>query len=276
MCIVVGALSLWNVSTSLYMMWIGYSPLPSGDQWDTALFPDESIRNLFAQHNERRPTLGRLLGLLDWYLASARNVINISFIALCYPVFTLALFMLVDTIVGNWRRSALVAVLALAIIVSALQWGNLLWRFQTAFVGSFILAFLSLFFARRASQKPQSVARTTTSFGLCLMSSFFAAFSLASGLLTLIFVPMMLFILNASAKLQYSYVAFAAATLVAYFYDYASPVDRFRESQGICGRSATTRSPISVHRSRRPHGFGVPMPASPIWLLLLEHSAFCC
>jgi hypothetical protein len=80
----VGALLFWNASTFGYLIWIGFSPLPFGDQWDASLFPEQCIGNLFGQHNEHRPALGRLIGWLDWYLADARNVINLSFIALCY------------------------------------------------------------------------------------------------------------------------------------------------------------------------------------------------
>jgi len=221
--IVVGALLFWNAWTFAYVFWIGTSPLPFADQWDASLFPDETIRNLFAQHNEHRPAWGRLVGLLDWYLADARNGVNAAFIAVCYPVFGLTLFKLVNTIVADWRRAAVFAGLASAIIVSAAQWENMLWGFQSHFVGSFVFALLALSFAARAAPPSQSPRRKTANVLLCLFASFFAVFSLASGLLVLPFVAALFFILGASPRLKYGYIVFAIAAFGIYFYGYAIP-----------------------------------------------------
>jgi hypothetical protein len=221
--IVVAALLYWNAWTFAYVFWIGTSPVPFGDQWDASLFPDESIRNLFGLHMEHRPALGRLVGLLDWYLADARNEVRAAFIAVCYPVVGLALFMLVNAIVADWRRAAVFAGLASAIILSAAQWENLLWGFQATFVGSFVFALLALLFAARAARPSQSPGWKTANVFLCLFASFFAVFSLASGLLVLPFVAALLFILGASPRLKYGYILFAIAALGFYFYGYASP-----------------------------------------------------
>jgi hypothetical protein len=223
--VAVGALLFWNVWTFAYMFWIGASPLPFGDQWDSSLFPDQCLPNLFALHNEHRPALGRLLSLLDWYLADARNGVNATFIAVCYPVFGLVLFKLVNTIVADWRRTAVIAGLASAIIVSAAQWENLLWGFQTTFVGSFVFALLALFFAARAAPPSQPPGWKTAHVLLCLLASFFAVFSLASGLLVLPLAAALFFLLGASPRLKYGYILFAIAVFGFYFYDYASPID---------------------------------------------------
>jgi len=224
LCALAGALLLWNAATSLYVMRVGFSPLPFGDQWDACLFPDHFIRTLFAQHNEHRPALCRLVALLDWYLADARNVINLSFIALCYPAFCLALFKLVNMIVADWRRAALYTALVSAVIVSAEQQENLLWGFQTAFVGSFIFAFVALLFGCLAALPAGSAAARAALAGLCFAASFFAVFSLASGLLVLIFVPVLFFIIGAPAKQKYGYAAFAAGIFLFYFHGYVRPV----------------------------------------------------
>jgi hypothetical protein len=223
--ILVGALLFWNAWTFAYVIWIGTSPLPFGDQWDASLFPAETMGSLFALHNEHRPALGRLVGLLDWYLADARNGVNAAFIAVCYPVFGLALFKLVNTIVADWRRAAVFAGLASAIILTAAQWENLLWPLQTTFVGSFVFAFLALFFAALAAPPSQSPGWKTAHVLFCLLASFFAVFSLASGLLVLPFVAALFFILGVSPRLKYGYILFAIAALGVYFYGYASPSD---------------------------------------------------
>jgi hypothetical protein len=220
--VVVGALLFWNAWTFAYVFWIGTSPLPFGDQWDASLFPEESIRYLFRLHNEHRPALGRLVGVLDWYLADARNGVNASFIALCYPVVGLVLFKLVNTIVADWRRAAVLAGLASAITLSVAQWENMLWGFQTHFVGSFVFALLALFFAARAAPPSQSPRWKTVNVLLCLFASFFAL-SLASGLLVLPFVAALFFILGASARLKYGYIGFAIVAFGLYFHGYASP-----------------------------------------------------
>jgi hypothetical protein len=222
--IAVGALLFWNAWAFAYIFWIGTSPLPFGDQWDTALFPEESIRNLFTLHVEHRPALGRLLGILDWYLDDARNGVNATFTAVCYPLVGVVLFKLVNTIIADWRRAALFTGLASAIILSAAQWENLLWGFQTTFVGSFVFAFLALFFASRAAPPLQSPGRKTANVLLCLFASFVAVFSLASGLLVLPFVAALFFILGASARLKYGYIVFAVAVVGFYFHGYTSPI----------------------------------------------------
>lgn len=221
--IVIGALLLWNASTSLYMMWVGTSPLPFHDQWDASLLPDQSIQYLFAFSNEHRPALARLLGWLDWYLAGARNGVNATFIALCYPAIGLALLKLVHMIVGDWRRAGLYSALALSFMVSAEQWENLLWGFQTAFVGSFAFAFIALASASYLAKPMRSVAGTAITAFVCLVASLFAVFSLASGLLSLIFVAIYLFVIGVPKKLKYGYLIFAIAVLGFYFHGYASP-----------------------------------------------------
>jgi hypothetical protein len=223
--VVVGALLFWNASTFAYVFWIGTSPVPFADQWDAPLFPDEIIRNLFRLHNEHRPALARLILLLDWYLADARNAVNAAFIAACYPVFGLTLFKLVNTIVADWRRAALFAGLASAIILSVAQWENMLWGFQTHFVGSFVFVLLALYFAARAALPSQSSGWKTTNVALCLFASFFAVFSLASGLLALPFVAALFFIVGASPRLKYGYILFAVAAIGFYLHDFAIPGD---------------------------------------------------
>jgi hypothetical protein len=220
---VIGALLLWNAATMLYMMWIGSSQVPFGDQWDTSLLPDESTRNLFALHNEHRPALSRLLGWLDWYVSDARNGATMTFIALCYPAFGLALFQLIKTIVGDWRRAAVFAALATATVVSAAQWENLLWGFESSFVGSFASALIALLFATLAARQPQSVIARVIAVIVCLITSWMAVFSLASGLFSLLFVTALLFVVGAPAKLKYGYTIFAAATLAFYLHGYSSP-----------------------------------------------------
>jgi sorbitol-specific phosphotransferase system component IIC len=220
--IVVGALLFWNAWTFAYVFWIGTSPLPFGDQWDAGLFPEQWTQNLFGLHNEHRPALARLVGALDWYLADARNGVNATFIAVCYPVVGLVLFKLVNTIVGDWRRAAVIAGLASAIILTLAQWENLLWPFQTHFVGSFVFALLALFFAARTAPPSQSPRWKTVNVLVCLFASFFAV-SLASGLLVLPFVAALFFILGASPRLKYGYIVFVIIVLGLYFYRYASP-----------------------------------------------------
>ncbi|MBV9555645.1 MAG: hypothetical protein JO254_01065 [Pseudolabrys sp.] len=223
--VVVGALLFWNAWTFAYVFWIGTSPVPFADQWDAPPFPDQIVRNLFRLHNEHRPALARLVLLLDWYLADARNVVNAAFIAACYPVFGLTLFKLVNTIVADWRRAGLFAGLASAIILSVAQWENMLWGFQTHFVGSFVFVLLALYFAARAAPASGSPGRKTANVCLCLFASFAAVFSLASGLLVLPFVAALFFLLGASPRLKYGYILFALAAIAFYFHGFAIPKD---------------------------------------------------
>lgn len=213
---------MWNIVTMFYLIWIGASPLPFGDQWDTSLLPGESIHHFFGFHNEHRPALARLMGLLDWYLDDARNGVTESFIALCFPIFGLGLFGLLKSVINEWRRPAVYAGLATAIAFSGYQFENLLWGFQTAFVGSFVFGLLALVFAVLAVDSSRSVEWRVVCGGLCFVACGFAVFSLASGLLVLLFVTGLLFLANAPARLRYGYATFAAAIIGFYFYGYSS------------------------------------------------------
>ncbi len=218
----VTALLLWNAATTFALMWIGTSALPFGDQWDTSLLPDELIRNLFAQHNEHRPAVARLVGWLDWYLADARNAMTATFIALCHVVFGLVLFRLVHMVVKDWRGAALISALATAIVVADRQTENLLWGFQTAFVGSFAAALLALFCAVITTTARSSAGRMA-SFAACLVASGVSVFSLASGVLTLVFVTILLFLASAPLVFRAGYSLFSIGLIAFYLHDYSRP-----------------------------------------------------
>jgi hypothetical protein len=263
--LVVGALLFWNAWTFAYVFWIGTSPLPVHDQWDSGLFPDQMMRNLFAPHNEHRPVVARLVGLLDWYLADARNGVNAAFIAACYPVFGLTLFKLVNTIVADWRRAAVFAALASAIILSLAQWENILWGFQTHFVGSFVLVLLALYFAAHAASPTQSPGWKRANVGFCLFASSFAVFSLASGLLVLPFVVALLFVLGASPRLKFGYILFAIAAIAFYLHGFAIPSDHAKSLTSFGDVLAVGRFALAYVGS--PFARGNPDVAAPIGAL---------
>ncbi len=222
--LLVFSLLAWNALSSLYMMWAFASPLPIGDQWDSAYFPEDFARRLFALHNEHRPALGRLVGLADWYLANGRNGVNIAFIAFCFPVFAGALYGLLRLSEIAPRRALLITALAMAIQTSAEQWENLAWGFQTAFVGSFAFAALALSSAASAA-RAAAPARMGVLYALCLLSSFLSVFALASGLFTLIGVSILLFAADAPKTLKWSYPVLAAAVIAFYLNYYSTPGD---------------------------------------------------
>ena len=219
------ALLTWTALSSLYMMWAYATPLPIGDQWDSAFFPDHFAQRLFALHNEHRPALGRLVGLADWYLTNGRNGVNIAFIALCFPVFAIALYGLIRMTGAKAREAALFTALAMAIQASAEQRENLLWGFQTAFVGSFAFASLAMSLAATIARPQGSAIRVTLLYALCLICSLFSVFSLASGLLTLIGVSLLFFLAKAPGPIRFSYPLFALAVIAFYLHGYSAPGD---------------------------------------------------
>ena len=218
----------WNGLSSLYMMWAFATPLPIGDQWDSAYFPDDFAQRLFALHNEHRPALGRLVGLADWYLANGRNGVNIAFIALCFPVFAVALYRLIRQSGVGTRGALLATALAMAIQTSAEQWENLSWGFQTAFVGSFAFAALAMSSAASAASAARahaSATRMAVLYAVCLVSSLLSVFSLASGLFTLVGVAVLLFTADAPKPLKWSYPVLAIAVIAFYLNHYSTPGD---------------------------------------------------
>jgi hypothetical protein len=139
------AAGVWSFGSTVYTALRFLSPVPVSDQWDTAYFPAEHFwQDLFSLHNEHRPALGRLVGLADWTFDAGRNGINIGFILLALAAFGAAMFNLARLAGASARTASALAAMALAIVSSGGQWENLLWGFQTAFVGSFACIMLAL------------------------------------------------------------------------------------------------------------------------------------
>jgi hypothetical protein len=219
------AVVAWNVGTLIWMVSRYWIPVPVADQWDDAYFPQGILPRLFTLHNEHRPTLARLVGMIDWNLGGGRNVINVAFILLSMLLFALGLLGLVRATGEKDGRGLMIGAMALGVIASTEQWENLQWGFQTAFVGSFAGAILALLAAVGAVQAKGRPIATALALAGCLVASFAASFSLASGLLVFPVVLCVLVLGRASWKATAVYALCAAAVYLLYFHGYQREQD---------------------------------------------------
>lgn len=158
------------------MLVILHSALPFWDQFNVAT-PQQILDTLFDRHNEHLIVLPRLGLLLDLTLTQGSNAINIATILLIQVAHALLLAWVVAVAQGR-RIDPLALGVALCFAVSAVQFENLSWGFQTSFVGVFAFAtacFATLLFGG------VGVGTTVAS---CLFGAA-AALTMANGLLVL-------------------------------------------------------------------------------------------
>lgn len=207
--------ALMVVPSTVTMLVGGHSPLPYWDQWNEVTVA-EQLSALLGQHNEHRLVFPRLLFALDATLAAGTNVINIGSVALIQLAHALLLARVAGRAGGRVAAFTLFAgFLALATTLSAYQWENLTWGFQSTFVGVYALATAA--FAALALL-PGTRGLTT---GMALAGV--AVFTIAQGVL----VPVLLVLLaplTGRRRWEVAVLAAGAAVLLwLFFHGYHRP-----------------------------------------------------
>jgi hypothetical protein len=107
-------------------------PVPYWDQWDELIFTGRRMFSswLFAQHNEHRLVLPRLIFYIDYWLFAEDNRFNfICDAVLPFFIWVSALVVLWQPL-ARWRERIFVAAALAALLFSAMQWENFIWGFQ--------------------------------------------------------------------------------------------------------------------------------------------------
>ena len=226
-------LAIFGILTVMVTVWIvlrTYSPVLFWDQWQVLGVLMESgghpsLRQLWAQHNEHRLFVGRLLGFADLLFFRGRNVslfAEILGLQLCH----LLLFALVFR---RWGRlpwpvyASLVGFLAYCLF-SPLQMENFDWAFQVVFVLTSFAATACFASALWCYQQTAAGSRwRLLALTLCLLTAFIAEGSVAHGLLTWPVLILLAFALRFRPRDRWIIAAVASAAIAAYLIGYQSP-----------------------------------------------------
>lgn len=173
------AFTVWFVITGLWIGVIGYSATPFYDQWSW-LLPDELLRGLFAQHNEHRIVISRLIFFADDYLAGGAGIISTIAIYVFMVLHCALLFFLLRKafdLRGVIQQSLLSLAIA-AFFFTGFQFENFVSGFQNQFTGVFLFASASL--AALAHYAARAGAHNLL---LSIVLSILAACTMANGIL---------------------------------------------------------------------------------------------
>ena len=218
--IMLGA-SLLAIAFSAWCVIANYRPTLNWDQWGDLSFliniksGQFSILDLFAQHNEHRIFTPRLLFLIDALWFDYRNI------------FLLTVIFIVHLLIGGLAASlwfdrnrepgirVAACVAGASLLVTIVQYENLLWGFQISFSLVYLFALLALLALGQACL-PGRPARRRAFLGLYVALYALSAFSTASGLL-LCGAAIVLVGFTRGGRTSIAVVAVSAAALAALY-----------------------------------------------------------
>ena len=193
------AFGLLTIITTVRIVIRTYSPVLFWDQWQIIHTLMESgghpsLRQLWAQHNEHRLLMGRLLGFIDLFFFRGRNVslfAEILVVQLCHVI--LLAFVLRRFGRLPWPVYVTLVGFVAYCLFSPLQMENFDWAFQIVFVLANFAA--SVCFATALWYSQQNSTSNSWRKFLALMLCLFAAFvSEASEAYGLLVWPVLLFL----------------------------------------------------------------------------------
>lgn len=211
-------LGIYVALSTVAMVVAAWSPVPFGDQWDNLV----SVRHvswswLYAQHNEHRILVPRLVFLLDRWLFRETNVADFAANVLAQGTLVLLLVFL-----SNGHNSQRLTTLpwtlglALGLLFWAAQYENFIWGFQIAF-------FLVSLAAASAFTALALLRPTVWALGLVVVLESVAVYTNANGIV----VPFLMVPLAMRLGRPRSHVlvlaVFAVGLLASYMVDYHSP-----------------------------------------------------
>jgi hypothetical protein len=223
------ALAIWTVVTTLLIMRLSHSALPLSDAWDYWRWYPRFQKNfweLFAQHNEHRIVLPRILFLIDQFIFGATDTFLLVAIFLTQCGHAVLLWR-VTLRSGRWTRPGTFFLLGvvLTLLLSAQQYTNLITGFQVQFIAVFFLATLSLLALERA-QNYFTLGRPTD-FRLWFAVSILAAIGATGCMANGLFVWVLLLVFGLWWRIQWRYTLIiwllGTLTWVLYFWHYQTP-----------------------------------------------------
>jgi hypothetical protein len=209
---------------------IGFSPVPFWDMWGGTLgfyiaVADGNHAAWWAQHNEHRIVLSRLLFWLDYAVFGGRSafLITTNFVIVFTAVATF--FAIARQYLGS-RESDRSVYLATAFLTAWLfQWmqeENLAWAFQSQFFLAQLLPLIALYLLSRAATL--SISGGWHFAGACAAGAL-AMGAMANGIITLPLMTLYAIITRMSTKHILTLAALSVVLLTAYFLDYQRPGD---------------------------------------------------
>lgn len=238
------ALGAFIVATTIWGIVRWWSPLPWWDTWDGILaswyrFQDGDFSALWAQHNEHRIVLGRLVSWLDLlaFDGAAWSVMAISLVALALSTGAILALLkrnVVDVHGHLVAEPAIWGVMAMCVILcwSWLNAPNILWVFQVSFLLVQILT-LACFTALAAASCAVSRRRRRWLTAIGIGFAALAPWSIPAGLLTPLVAAMLAAALRLSRWAVAALVALTCASVLLYELGFD------HETFPLTGRSAT-------------------------------------
>ncbi len=203
-----------------------YSPIPFWDMWDGYLDPyinfiQGDYLTLFAQHNEHRIVVSKLLFFIDLHYFNGASlfltIVNYLLLAL------FALLMLAYTRKLSLEKSygdhgrVIIAGVILLFAVSWVQKENLTWAFQSQFFLAYLLPLFSFYALYRATE-----TKPTLWFLLALIAGFLSAGTMANGILALPILFILALVLRQSYPKLVLIAVLTLITIVLYFHQFHS------------------------------------------------------
>lgn len=214
-----------------------YSPLPWFDAWATfqllKVWIDHAASPaaiLFAQHNEHRIVIPRLVFLADAFWFGGLGQIGIAAIfavqALHAGLFVWVLGHARPIASGRW----IVGGLVVALMFSLAQAENFSSGFQLTFVGVFAAATASFLLFAQAATRPSGQGRALAySFGAVLV----AAFTMANGMVAAIVLVALALLSRQGWRVTLACAVWATAIGLVYFQDYVPVAQSSRPADAL-------------------------------------------
>lgn len=209
-----------------------YTPVPFGDMWLSYInFDGGAWATWWAQHNEHRILLARVLFLLDrycfggalWFLIAANYaLVGLSaylFNRILMQVSALQQALLSRQILGLWLT---------AWLFLWMQWENLTWGFQSQFFLAQLLPLAAFYQLQQAVDKPGQ-----WHFILACVLGVLAMGTMANGILALPLMTLYILLLRQSWNRIGTLVLLSAGMLYYYLHDYATPLIHGTLSQAL-------------------------------------------
>ena len=199
-----------------------FSPVPYWDMWNGGLewylnSSQRGLEGLFAQHNEHRIVLTRLLFGFEYLAAGGSG----AFLIACNYILVFTLVGLLAHLIMKSRNSNLdsakrwLVPVAVILLFSWVQQENLNWTFQSQFILVYLLPILSFVFAQKYLQ-----SHSRKFAFLSLVFGELSVWTMANGQLALYVLSIMLIIRLPKKFIGYVTLALALVSSFVYFSDY--------------------------------------------------------
>lgn len=210
------------ILTTVYGIYINYSPVPFWDQWNGLLnfiidFKSGNWAAWFEQHNEHRIIFSKLLFWLDYIIFD--GLYKLLFITAVLIQFCFLILFIVLLVLAKIKNNLILySGLGLCLLFSWLQHENWTWAFQSQFFAVYFFAFMSfisLFCFKYFNSKDEaSRYHSYLAFLVSIISAFLSTFSMINGLLTFPLLILLAYLIKINV-MNKMFIAFAG--IISYF-----------------------------------------------------------